>query len=162
MKLKTFHRAATAFGTACLLLATAPAVTAQDQIVLDSDVKVHKTTVDANGVEKTEMVKPEVVVPGDRLTFATLYHNTGAEPATNFVVTNPLHKAVSLASDADPALIVSVDGGKTWGRLANLTVTGEGGTSRAAGHLDVTHIRWTLPVVEPGARGRLEYPAIIR
>jgi len=130
-------------------------------ITLSGDVMAVKTTVNEAGVEKTELVKPEVIIPGDRLIFGTDFANSGEETVTDFVVTNPLPKAVRLAEDADPSLEVSVDGGANWGPIDSLTVSDETG-ARAASHSDVTHVRWTLKSVAPGATGRLEYPAIIR
>ena len=79
--------------------------------------------------------------------------------ATKRSTTSP---AVRLAPDADTTLIVSVDGGKSFGTLSQLSVMAEDGGSRPADQADVTHVRWTLPSVAPGESGRLEYPAIIR
>ncbi|WP_284125106.1 hypothetical protein [Parerythrobacter aestuarii] len=150
-----------AFAALVLAIPAAPAL-AQQPLQLSGDVMVEKTVVDDAGNSSTELVKPDVVVPGDRLIFGTEYHNTGAEPVEKFVVTNPLPSAVRLADDADPALVVSVDGGKSWGTLAELTVASDDMVTRAASAADVTHVRWTLAVVQPGEKGRLEYPAIIR
>lgn len=147
---------------AFLLAAIAAPAAAQQPVQLAGDVKVVKTTIDDNGQSSTELVDPDVVVPGDRLVFGTDYTNTGAEPVENFVVTNPLPSAVRLADDADPELTVSVDGGKSWGRLADLRVASDDGVSRDAQAVDVTHVRWTLASVAPGEQGRLEYHAIIR
>lgn len=116
----------------------------------------------ANGVEKTVLVAPDVVVPGDRLLFATRYTNTSTQRVDNFVVTNPLPAAVSLAPESSADQLVSVDGGKVFGPLAKLTVAdGEGG-SRPAQVGDVTHVRWILPTLAPGATGTVSYPAIVR
>ncbi|KEO91139.1 hypothetical protein EH31_00310 [Erythrobacter longus] len=131
-------------------------------VVLSGDVKAVVTSADAEGKETTQLVEPTTIVPGDRLVFGTDYSNTGDEPVKNFVVTNPLPGPVRLAPDADADLTVSVDGGETWGPLASLLVTLEDGSTRAAGHADVTHVRWTLAQIAPGESGRLEYPAIIR
>lgn len=131
-------------------------------VTLAGDVKAVKITTDADGKERTELVEPTTIVPGDRLVFGTDYANKGAEPVTNFTVTNPLPAAVRLAPDADPALEVSVDGGKTWGMLDTLSITSSDGTARPATHADVTHVRWVLASIAPGASGRLTYPAIIR
>ncbi|MFO6448892.1 hypothetical protein ACLBKU_17305 [Erythrobacter sp. NE805] len=131
-------------------------------IALNGDVKAVKIVTDKDGKQRTELVEPDTIVPGDRLVFGTDYTNKGTEPVTNFVVTNPLPAAVQLAPDADPALELSVDGGKTWGVLAKLTATNPDGTTRPATHGDVTHVRWVLPAIAPGASGRLTYPAIIR
>jgi uncharacterized repeat protein (TIGR01451 family) len=131
-------------------------------VTLSGDVKAVKTVTDADGKERTELVDPTTIVPGDRLVFGTDYANKGAEAVTNFVVTNPLPGAVRLAPDADPALELSVDGGKSWGVLASLSITNSDGTTRPATHADVTHVRWVLASIAPGASGRLTYPAIIR
>ena len=131
-------------------------------IALTGDVKAVKVITDADGKERTDLVEPSTIVPGDRLVFGTDYANKGNEVVTNFTVTNPLPAAVRLAPDADPALEVSVDGGKTFGAIAALTIADSDGTTRPAAHADVTHVRWVLASIAPGASGRLTYPAIIR
>ncbi|KPQ31843.1 MAG: hypothetical protein HLUCCX21_03000 [Porphyrobacter sp. HL-46] len=149
---------------AAMTFATLP-LHAQQQaspVSLSGDVKAVKVITEADGSERTELVEPGTIVPGDRLVFGTDYANNGSDTVTNFNVTNPLPGAVRLAPDADPALTVSVDGGKTWGRLAELTVTASDGTARAATHEDVTHVRWVLASIAPSEKGRLTYPAIIR
>jgi uncharacterized repeat protein (TIGR01451 family) len=149
---------------AALALPAAPiaAQNAASPIALSGDVKAVKLVTGADGKERTELVEPSTIVPGDRLLFGTEYANKGAEAVTNFTVTNPLPAAVRLAPDADAALEVSVDGGKTWGVLAALSATNSDGTKRPAAHADVTHVRWVLASIAPGASGRLTYPAIIR
>lgn len=141
---------------------TAP-LSAQDQAIsLSGSVMRETVSLDASGKEVTELVEPNTIVPGDRLIFGTDYNNGSDEAVDNFVVTNPLPPAVRLAPDADTTLIVSVDGGKSFGTLSQLSVMAEDGGSRPADQADVTHVRWTLPSVAPGESGRLEYPAIIR
>lgn len=153
-----------ALAAAALALPALPAAaqTNANQVELTGDVKAVKIVTDADGKERTELVAPTTIVPGDRLVFGTDYANHSAEAVTNFTVTNPLPAAVRLAPDADPALEVSVDGGKTWGVLAALSATNSDGTTRPAAHADVTHVRWVLASIAPGASGRLTYPAIIR
>ncbi len=131
-------------------------------ITLNGDVKAVKVVTEADGRERTELVEPTAIVPGDRLVFGTDYANKGGEAVTNFVVTNPLPAAVRLAPDADATLEVSVDSGKTFGALSALTIANPDGTTRPATHADVTHVRWVLASIDPGASGRLTYPAIIR
>ena len=58
-------------------------------VTLSGDVKAVETSVDAEGNETTQLVDPDVIVPGDRLVFGTDYANNGAEAVENFVVTNP-------------------------------------------------------------------------
>ncbi len=149
---------------AAIALAVGPVQAQQpvSPVTLAGDVKAVKVITNPDGSERTELVAPGTIVPGDRLIFGTDYANNGAEAVTNFNVTNPLPAAVRLAPDADPALTVSVDGGKSWGKLAELQVAAPDGTVRAATHEDVTHVRWVLASIAPGEKGRLTYPAIIR
>jgi hypothetical protein len=125
-------------------------------------VKLVKITTDDAGERIVELVEPEVVVPGDRLIFGTRYSNAGSRKIENFVVSNPVSAAVQVADDVDPALSVSVDGGKNWGRLGDLTITADDGSSRRAIARDISHIRWTLAEVAPGESGQLEFPVAVR
>jgi len=125
-------------------------------------VKLVKITTDDAGERIVELVEPEVVVPGDRLIFGTRYSNAGSRKIENFVVSNPVSAAVQVADDVDPALSVSVDGGKNWGRLGDLTITADDGSSRPAIARDISHIRWTLAEVAPGESGQLEFPVAVR
>lgn len=149
-----------------LALAVSPAAlvaaTPANPVTLKGEVKLEKTVVE-NGVERVKLVAPEVVVPGDKLVFSTAYANAGATPAINFVVTNALPAGVALAPDgAAASLEVSVDGGSSWGKLAALRVADGKGGMRAAQASEATHVRWTLPVIAPGANGTLKYHAIVR
>lgn len=139
-----------------------PASAQDSTMALKGDISLEKVTIDAKGQKRTELVPATTIIPGDRLIFGTDYVNNGADKIENFVVTNTLPTAVRLADDADPAIVVSVDGGKNWGTLSTLTVTDADGTARKAIPADVTHIRWTLASVAPGKGGHLQYPAIIR
>ncbi|MFM5916580.1 MAG: hypothetical protein ACKOOL_03490 [Novosphingobium sp.] len=143
------------------LSAPIAAAQAAQPIELKGDVQLDKIVVE-NGRERHVLVEPKVVVPGDKLIFATAYRNTGSAAVSNFVVTNPIPAGVALAQGDAPMADVSVDGGKTWGKLASLTVTGKDGVKRAAQSSDVTHIRWTLASVAPGASGTLSYHAVVR
>lgn len=130
-------------------------------VSLKGDVKLEKTVTE-NGVSSVQLLDPKVVVPGDRLLFTTRYQNDGAAAVTNFVVTNPLPSAVVLAGEAAAETEVSVDGGKSWGLLSVLKVSDGQGGQRAAAPSDVTHVRWTVAKIAPGASGQVEYHAIVR
>jgi hypothetical protein len=151
------------FVCAAALLATPLAAQGAPQAVtVNGDIKAEKTVTGADGKVAVELVEPQSFLPGDRLLFGQNYANTSAEVVTNFTITNPLPEAVRLAPDADPALEVSVDGGKSWGLLKALSVTASDGTSRPATHADVTHVRWVLATIAPGTSGRVAFPVIIR
>ena len=143
-----------------ILLAAMLAIPAHAQEVeLKGDVKVIHT-VEESGVSREERLAPDRVVPGDRLAFTTHFHNTSTEPAQDFVVTNPLPAAVMLAQNGD--FDVSVDGGQTFAPLATLKVDDGASGLRAAVLADVTHIRWTVARIEPGAEGEITYFAVVR
>ncbi|WP_209347373.1 hypothetical protein [Pontixanthobacter sp. CEM42] len=144
-------------------LVSAPAMAQNGQsVALNGDVMVVKTINEDGAEPRTELVEPDLVVPGDRLLFRTNYENTSAELVENFVVTNPLSSAVQLAPDTSGDQVVSVDGGKNFGALSALTVTEESGTVRSALASDVTHLRWTLASLEPGESGQITFYAIVR
>lgn len=161
MKLFTKILAAPLF-IASASLSVSAAAQETPAVVVTGDVKQVEVSVDANGEEVTTLVDLGVTVPGTRLVFRTNYTNTADEPIRNFNLTNPIHRSVRLAPDADADLTVSVDGGTTWGTLSSLTLAGEEGAARTATHADVTHVRWTIAEIAPGGSGQVQIPAIIR
>lgn len=138
---------------------TAPAFARAPAVALEGDVKVVRQVTE-NGQTREKLEEPNQVLPGDRLVFTTRYTNSGAQPATDFVVTNPLPGPVKLAKVN--GFEVSVDGGKTFGQLAALTATGADGKPRAAELADVTHVRWRVASIAPGASGEVKYFAEVR
>jgi uncharacterized repeat protein (TIGR01451 family) len=131
---------------------------------------VERSETDVAGKEKLVLKKPSdvIVVPGDRIIFTLRYVNNGAEPASGFRATNPMPAPVQFVSVAEDWAEVSVDGGKSWGKLAELKVTakntdGTGDVLRAATAEDVTHVRWvfTTPIA-PGAKGSVSYRGLIK
>ena len=150
-------RALCAFGMLCAALPASAAA----PVTLLGDVKAEKTVIE-DGVSKTVLVEPDVVVPVDRLLFSTAFSNTGSEAVENFVLTNPLPAAVTLAPEEAGTLVVSVDGGKSFGTLSELTVTDPEGQARPAQASDVTHIRAVIASIKPGSGGSFQYHAIVR
>ena len=152
-----------AFFASVAIFAAVPATAfaAPGAVVLKGDVKV-ETTVVEKGVEKTVLATPKVVVPGNRLVFSTSYRNESATPVQNFVVTNPVPEGIAVAAPDAASLTVSVDGGKIWGKLAALAVKDAKGVARPAQATDVTHVRWTLATIAPGAAGAVAYHAVVK
>ncbi len=155
----------TKFGLAALLVAASAAAPVQAEtaapLELVGYVKLEKVTTDPSGERRVEWVEPQVVVPGDKLIFGTQFTNRSQAPIESFVVSNPVPPSVSVAQ-IDPAVLVSVDGGKTWAKLADLVIVEADGQRRAALPGDVTNIRWVLPAIAPGESGRLEFPVTVR
>jgi hypothetical protein len=152
----------------------------RSNVKIESIAQVERTEKDAGGVEVAKLYSPVdvKVIPGDRLVFTNSYRNTGSVPVTGFVVNNPIHTAVSFTEVKEDWALVSIDGGKTYGKLVDLTIaitpseTEEGGntaavnetpTSRAALPSDVTHIRWIFPkAIAPGASGKLQFRGVVK
>lgn len=151
-----FAAVAALFGAVPTIAAAAPG-----QVTLTGDVKLEKTVM-VDGKPQLVLDDPKVVVPGDRLAFATLYANNGGDAVQNLVVTNPVPSAVVVADDSAAALQVSVDGGQNFGNLASLQIKGEAGAPRPALAADITHIRWTIATIPPGGSGSVGYHGIVR
>ena len=157
-----FKKIIPTLGLAMTLAAVNPAVAhAADPVSLNGDVQVDRVVVE-NGQSKHVLQAPTKVIPGDHLVFTTTYRNAGIKPIENFVVTNPVPAAVIVADEGDAATALSVDGGAHWGKLSQLKVADGKGGFRPAELMDVTHLRWTVKLIEPGTSGSLQYRAMVR
>jgi hypothetical protein len=152
--------------SACLGLVAALSAPAAAQsaspVQLEGYVKVETVVIDDRGERRTALVDPVTVVPGDRLVMGTRYSNAGDTLVENVVVSNPVPPPVRVAEVADPAQVVSVDGGRTWGPFADRILRNADGTDRPATPEDITHFRWTIPAVAPGASGAVEFLVTVR
>lgn len=138
-------------------------VYAANSLQLDSDIFVEREKTNADGSQTKILEEPKKVVPGDRLVFVVRFKNTGASTASNFIVTNPLPAAVQFEATTDGHESVSVDGGKSWGRLAQLRVSEAGGGLRPASAADVTHLQWNLnEPLTAGAEGKVIFRGVVR
>jgi len=132
-------------------------------VSLVNQVLVERVETTPDGRSVVTLAEPGVVTPGDRLVFVLSYRNDGTEPATGFVLTNPVPDSVAFAGTDDASAVVSVDGGKTWGSLGSLTVAQVDGTMRPAEVGDVTHIRWSLAQPVPsGGAGELSFRGVVK
>lgn len=132
--------------------ATAVQAAASPAISIDSMVFVEKT--DPGQGRRLEPAGQ--LNRGDRLVYVVRWYRMGGNGG--FVVTNPLPRAVHFQASANGDEEVSVDGGKTWGRLSTMRI----GT-RFATPEDVTHVRWRVdPVSAARGSGRIAYSAIVR
>lgn len=152
------------YSLASLFIATAAApVLAASPLELSSDIFVETQHKRADGTFATTLASPKKLLPGDSLVFVVRYRNVSAKPASDFVVTNPMPKAVAFAGTSDGTEVVSVDGGKSWGKLSQLRILLADGTSRPALMGDVTHIKWILnQSLTAGAEGKLIFRGVVR
>lgn len=142
-------------GTAVLAAAalSAPqAALANPNVALDSAVFIERTT-----AARGRVLEPaRQFSRGDRVVYVLSWTKLGGEGG--FVVTNPLPRAVAYQGSAFDEEDVSIDGGRTWGKLAALRV----GT-RIATPEDVTHVRWRVaPALAARGSGQIAYSAIVR
>ena len=136
---------------------------AAGHVTLASDVFVERIQRDAAGRANVVLEAPKAIAPGDRLLFVLSYRNQGPEPASDLVVTNPVPDAVAFAGAEGTEPEVSVDWGRSWGRLQALTVTGQDGRARMAEPRDVTHVRWSIrQPVAAGESGKFSFRAVAR
>ena len=151
-------------GAAALLAAITTPATAQTSppLELTGYVVLEKVTTDERGAHTVVRLEPGTVVPGDKLIFGTRYTNKGSTAIDRFIVSNPVPDTVSVTSDIDPDVLVSVNGGKSWARLIELEIVNAAGERRAARPGDITHVRWELPEIVPGETGQLEFPVTVR
>ncbi|HCF25410.1 MAG TPA: hypothetical protein DER67_07845 [Novosphingobium sp.] len=138
---------------ACTLALAVPLIAAANPLVaLDSAVFVERLV-----PNKGRLLQPaSVLKPGDRLVYVVSWYRMGGQGG--FTVTNPLPRKVYFQGSADGREEVSIDGGRSWGKLDALRV----GT-RLATPEDITHVRWRVPATEAArGSGQITYSAIVR
>lgn len=145
------------------LAMTALPAFAASPVQLSSDIFVEKQQKRADGTMAVELVAPKLIVPGDSLVFVVRYKNVGAQPASNFTVTNPIPSAIAFSGTSDGNEMVSVDGGKSWGKLAQLRIKNVDGSTRPALMTDVTHLKWNMnQTLAAGEGGKLIFRGVVR
>ncbi len=140
------------------------------RVVLSSTAMIERSIVGADGREVSTLKTPSevAITPGDRVVFTLRYQNKSALPATGFRATNPMPGPVQFVAATEDWAEVSVDGGATWGKLADLLVVSKAAdgvtqTMRAATAEDVTHVRWVFKdAIAPGGEGTVSYRGVVK
>lgn len=146
------------------VLVAAPAL-ADLQLRADAFREVEVVT--KAGKKEKQLQAISSAVPGQEVVYVITYRNTGTKPAERVVVSNPVPAGLVFqpgsAQGVGTKAEVSVDGGKLFGGLEQLTVKNADGSSRAARAEDVTHVRWTvLQDVRPAGEGKVTYRAVLK
>lgn len=115
----------------------------------------------ADGAVSKKLVPATAVVPGGEVVYEITYQNSGDDTATDVVIDNPLPEELSYVGSSVPVDAFSIDGGKTFGNLADLKVEGADGP-RAAEAADVTNLRWIVDSLAPGAKGMVGFRAKVK
>ena len=135
-------------GALCL---AAPAIAAP-LVAIDSAIYVERAL-----PGKGRMLQPAAQLRrGDRVIYVVSWTRMGGTGA--FTVTNPLPRSVYYQGSADGSEEVSLDGGRSWGKLGAMRAG-----SRMATPEDVTNVRWHVPANEAArGAGEITYSAIVR
>ena len=135
---------------ACLVPITPglAAMVSPTNVAIGSDVFVEHLGEANRVLERSDRLRR-----GDRVVTIVSWRRT--LPGGTFTVVNPLPNRVQFDGTADGAEEVSVDGGRTWGKLGQLRIG-----ARLALAPEVTHVRW--PIASPAPAGRIAYRAIVR
>lgn len=146
------------------MLVAAPA---QADLQLRADAFREVEVVTKTGKKEKQLQAISSAVPGQEVVYVITYRNTGAKPAERVVVSNPVPAGLvyqpGSAQGVGTKAEVSVDGGKQFAALEQLSVKNADGTSRAARAEDVTHVRWTvLQDVRPAGEGKVTYRAVLK
>ena len=133
-------------------LGGAPEAIAAPDIAMDSTVYVERTAQD--NVRRLEPANQ--LSRGDRVVTVLSWHRRSGNGG--FTIVNPLPRAIAFQDSADADMEVSVDEGRTWGRLGELKIGQHVATAE-----DVTHVRWRIPATSVAkGRGNIAYSAIVR
>lgn len=138
--------------TIAAMAGLATSVQAAPAVSLDSAVFVERASANAG-----RMLEPaSELTRGDRVVYVVRWYKLGGDGG--FVVTNPLPRSVYFQGSANGDEEVSIDGGRTWGKLGAMRLGG-----RIATPEDVTHVRWRVdPRTASRGQGRIAYSAIVR
>lgn len=147
---------------AIVAVAASAAAAASGPLQITSQVLAEQRVRAADGSISKALAPAKKVVPGDRVVFVLNWRNTGQQALANVVLDNPVPRGIAYRGPApkSPAPELSVDG-KTWGTLASLRVPVAGG-SRAATPDDITHVRWRLAPLAPGAQGQVAFEGVLK
>jgi uncharacterized repeat protein (TIGR01451 family) len=149
--------------TAILLAVGSVPAMAAAPVELSSDIYVETQKKRPDGTFATVLEAPTLIVPGDQLIFVVRYRNAGNSPVRNFTVTNPMPSAIQFSGTSDGTETVSIDNGKTWGKLSELRVKMASGMSRPALMTDVTQIKWKLTqTLAAGEAGKLIFRGVVK
>ncbi len=140
-----------------LFAVTATTAQAAPRVALNSAIFVEKQ--EAGNVRRLEPASK--LSRGDRVVTVLTWRQSGGPKDGNgagFTLTNPLPRSIAYQGSAREDEEVSVDGGRSWGRLGDLFIG-----ARLATPEDVTHVRWRVaPGQAARGQGQIAYSGIVR
>ena len=139
-------------GSAALFVASMAA--AQSLVQIDREVFVERSQ-ERDGRVERKLMPADTLTSGDTVVLMLAWRSPQDKP---FTISSRVPQALAFRASGGDMPTVSVDGGRTWGDLAQLRTRGRMATSA-----DVTHVRWD--VADPRAargRGVFTYSAVVR
>lgn len=138
----------------------ASSLAAQSVSGISRAVYVERTATTSDG-ERVRTIEPaENLRPGDKVVLIVEWRGRrSGDPVT---VSSAIPRALAFQRSSSDALEVSIDGGRTWGRLGRMRIIDRDG-SRLASPEDVTHLRWRFnDGSAASSAARVTYSAIVR
>ena len=136
-------------------LAHAAPVTVANTVYVEREVSI------GNGEVARVLEPAQSLRRGDRLVYVVSWRAPQAR-SEHLIITNPLPRTIAYERSASGDEDVSVDGGRSWGKLDALRFR-DGAVWRYATPQDVTHIRWKVPPqLALAGSGRLTWSGIVR
>lgn len=138
-------------------IAATPAL-ARDSVLTDSAVFI-ETAAASGGRDARTLSQADNLRRGDRVVLLVNWHSNDRK---GFTITSEVPAHLAFRESASQIQDVSVDGGRNWGLLGQLTIR-DRYDDRIAGPADVTHLRWRVSAREAvGRRGSIAYSATVR
>ncbi len=149
-----------------ILLADSATAVEPGAIELKATAEKLVVVTDEDGTERTQLVAPDVVVPGDKIAYTIAARNVSTLPVEQVVITDPIPEQMLFVpgSERTPGtrVVFSVDGGKTFDREDRLSVLDEDGLRRPAMSTDFTHVRWIFEApLAPASERSVRFVALV-
>lgn len=140
---------------------------ADSPVQIVTTAQVEKAVVGPDGQRQLRLVPAETVVPGTEVVYTITVSNTGAEPARDVVVDNPVpnHSEFVAGSAVAPgsAVTFSADGGQTYSVAEGVRVRDADGVERPARADEYTHLRFAFqPLIAPGQSVMARFRAVVK
>ena len=145
-------------GGAVALLA-APVQALAKPVELGTKVLVETRKPAPDGTTRIQLTPAAKVMPGDRVVYQISYRNTGSQPASNVVISNPVPQGLTYAGAAgnSPEPELSADG-VHFGTLAQLGAH----SPRPVTAADIRVVRWRLDPIAGGGSGQVAFRAVLK
>jgi hypothetical protein len=141
--------------TAALAFLATGAMAAQSAIAIQKSVYLERAERQDGKVIRA--LEPATTLrKGDSVVLMLQWRAEGR--SERFTVASPVPRDLAFKRSGGQAAEVSIDGGRSWGQLADLRI----GTRRAAPQ-DVTHLRWQVSRSDAQrGKGMLSYSAVVK